>query len=98
MLKGKFKEVRKKGFYPLWHNGFLDIEFGDSVRGLNGALPPEMLHFFLLGYFVYLFSGFVNSKRYLLMVMIIWTKLKQSTAHKAIVFLFTNILVEMPII
>ena len=63
MKARKFENVWKKGFYPLWQNGFNDIEFCDNVRGLNGALPPEMLHFLLLGYFVYLLSGFVSSKR-----------------------------------
>jgi hypothetical protein len=57
-------EVRRRmGYYCLLHNGFDGIEFCDDERGLNGALPPEILHFFQLGYMTYALNGFFTAKK-----------------------------------
>ncbi len=61
--KSNRPKSKTAGFHDLRNNILRTLQYCDSTRGLNGALPPEALHFLLLGFFVYAIKSLALRKQ-----------------------------------
>jgi len=55
-----FKSIR---YYACFQNSLYEMQFCDTMGGLNHALPPDILHAVLLGWVTRLINGFTCLKK-----------------------------------
>jgi len=51
------------GYYACLQNALYEIQYCDTIGGLNQALPPDILHAVLLGWVTRLINGFARLKK-----------------------------------